>query len=551
MTANTLNHRAILALAGKRPFLFALAGTLMLWCAFPPIGFWPIAWVALVPWIWLVAVKEFEAGRPLLKIWCAGLIYWAASNYFIPIPHPALWLGWVALSLYLSVYPLLFIWLSRIMVHDHRVPLPIAAAVVFTALEWVRAHAISGFGLLMLANSQYQMPIVLQICDLFGAYGLTFVIVLCNGCLANISIARRRVYSLAVLILLVLGTVGYGVLRLSHDQLADNDDRRHGNITIIQGSIDTRFPKSEEEIEEYRHEFVFHYFELQHGLYSLLGDASHSTKSAALSIGKVILWPEGKYPIPHYVPGSTSEDAQFSIQEFPEFHKQLFATPFEWLTPPKMIVGGATIDEVNDAEFNSAFLLDSDGKIIDQYHKNHRVIFGEYVPLEHWFPVLGRITPIGRGLTAGTEPASFDVGGYRLSPSICFESTVTHLIRGQINELASLGKEPQALLNLTDDGWFYGTALLDHHLACNVIRAVEMRKPVLVAANTGLSANISGSGVIMRQGPRRKPALMTGIEFYEDQRISLYRTVGDWPAVALVAICVVAILTRNRRRKSN
>jgi apolipoprotein N-acyltransferase len=139
------------------------------------------------------------------------------------------------------------------------------------------------------------------------------------------------------------------------------------------------------------------------------------------------------------------------------------------------------------------------------------------------------------------------VGPWRFAPSICFESVVSHLIRDSVNELAARGEEPDVLVNLTDDGWFYGAAVLDFHLASNVIRAVENRKPVIVAANTGLSAFIDATGKIRQLGPRRDRKVLvmtvpvTGAN-------SPYRTVGDWPALTLAAVCVIAILTRRRGR---
>ncbi len=69
--------------------------------------------------------------------------------------------------------------------------------------------------------------------------------------------------------------------------------------------------------------------------------------------------------------------------------------------------------------------------------------------------------------------------------------------------MAAEGKEPDILVNLTNDGWFWGSSELDMHLACGVFRAVECRKPFLIAANTGFSAWIDGDGRIRRQGPRR------------------------------------------------
>ena len=81
------------------------------------------------------------------------------------------------------------------------------------------------------------------------------------------------------------------------------------------------------------------------------------------------------------------------------------------------------------------------------------------------------------------------------------------------------------------------------YLACNVFRAVELRKPMLVAANTGFSAQIDGSGRLLQVGPRRKPGVLRA-EVVPDDRMSLYLWIGDWPAFAMVVIALVGLGSR-------
>ena len=110
------------------------------------------------------------------------------------------------------------------------------------------------------------------------------------------------------------------------------------------------------------------------------------------------------------------------------------------------------------------------------------------------------------------------------------------MIRRQVNALAAEGREPDILVNLTNDGWFWGSSELDMHLVCGVFRAVECRKPLLVAANTGFSAWIDSDGNILQQGPRRD----TGIILAQprlDRRRSWYLAHGDWPAGVCLAAC--------------
>ena len=192
--------------------------------------------------------------------------------------------------------------------------------------------------------------------------------------------------------------------------------------------------------------------------------------------------------------------------------------------------------------FNSAAFLSRDGKLLGHYDKMHPVMFGEYVPLADRFPWLQKLTPLGDNLNSGDEdkdynPAVFTLGKLRIAPSICYETVLSHLIRDQINKLQAQGQEPNVLVNLTNDGWFWGSSELDMHLACAVFCAVECRKPLLIAANTGFSAWIDGDGRIKKQGPRRDADTLLA-EVRLDPRSSWYRTHGDWPAGLCLAACI-------------
>ncbi len=187
--------------------------------------------------------------------------------------------------------------------------------------------------------------------------------------------------------------------------------------------------------------------------------------------------------------------------------------------------------------FNSAVLADRRGQIVGRYDKRHLVMFGEYVPFADWFPALYRLTPLGGGLTVGGPAESLEVEGVRYAPNICFESVLPHLLSRQLRELAARDESPDVLVNLTNDAWFWGSNELDMHLACGVFRAVEFRKPFLIAANAGLSAWIDSDGRIRQLGPRRQTTVIqAAVEL--DDRESLYLKVGDWPAGVCLALAL-------------
>jgi len=125
-----------------------------------------------------------------------------------------------------------------------------------------------------------------------------------------------------------------------------------------------------------------------------------------------------------------------------------------------------------------------------------------------------------------------------VAPNICYESVLPQVIRRPVNALAAEGREPDVLVNLTNDGWYYGANELDLHLICGVFRAVECRKPFLIAANTGFSAWIDGDGRIVALGPRRATGTVVA-EVRPDPRQSWYLRHGDWAGGVCLAVCVV------------
>ena len=104
------------------------------------------------------------------------------------------------------------------------------------------------------------------------------------------------------------------------------------------------------------------------------------------------------------------------------------------------------------------------------------------------------------------------------------------------------------LVNITNDSWFRGSSMLDHHLACSLLCAVENRRPLLVAANTGLSANIDGSGRVLQVSDRlRAEAIVAAPQ--ADGRWGLTQAVGyplSWLCALLTVVALVATVRRPR-----
>jgi len=153
-------------------------------------------------------------------------------------------------------------------------------------------------------------------------------------------------------------------------------------------------------------------------------------------------------------------------------------------------------------------LLDAEGRLIGEYAKMHPVLFGEYVPLADRFPWLYQLTPLPAGLTAGTAPLVARVAGQRVTATICYETALPAAVRKLVRRCRRADGGPDLIANLTNDGWFWGSSELDMHLTAAIFRAVEVRTPIVIAANTGFSAVIDGCGRLLKRGPRRDTATL-------------------------------------------
>jgi apolipoprotein N-acyltransferase len=417
----------------------------------------------------------------------------------------------------------------------------------------LRGHLLTGFSMGLLAHTQAEYPRLIQIADLAGGYTLSFLILLVSACLFQAVYPRVRrsaqderrpwlpaVYHVLIAAAAIGGAVGYGQWRLG--QAIPGQAGPVARVALVQGSLDTVFEFSPERLQET--------FDQYRGL------TQRATREHANL--DLVVWPESAFAVPETVveeplgplPGSSLsvaalrtrlDAAQSDFQALLAGDAALANahTDASRSAGTKLLIGTTSFVYGSGAPrtYNTALLVDRSGNVAGRYYKMHPVMFGEYIPFGSLLPWLYQITPLGGGLARGDGPKAFDVAGLRMAPSICFESTVPHLIRKQLNELARQGTPADVLVNVTNDGWFWGTGMLDLHFRCGVFRAVENRKPLVVAANTGISLWADGNGVVRSRGPRRQADVLFA-EVQADGRRAPYASIGDWPACLLAAICV-------------
>jgi len=545
----------------RHPAGLAVFSALLLWMSFPPVDAGHLVWFALVPLFLLVQESQRSRRSFYLSAWLGGEVFWMLSIEWVRRTDPSAWLAWVVMATFLSLWWPLFLFLARWGTLRLRLPLMLVAPTSWVALEFIRAHALTGFPWYYLAHSQYRYPIVIQTADLTGAYGLSFAIALANAFLVDLlrgvkphisgEVRGRRVATIArvATILVVLGgSLLYGLVRTRTAHF-----RPGPRLALLQSNIGQNLKMT------HRGEAIVQ-------TYIRLIDRALESKPAP----DLLVWPETSFPY-KFITFDPTLDAkalealihQVSPKEGLADWKQEQASVRQILhaitdrAGVPMIVGGTTNDftPAGFARYNSALLLRPGREDVPHYHKLHLVPFGEYVPLLQSFPWLTRLTPYHDdyvpSLAFGHRPMWLDLEETRYATAICFEDSVPHLVRRFFAE-APEGHQPDVLLNISNDGWFHGSSELDAHLAVSVFRAVENRVPLARAVNTGISALIDGNGRILAQVPKLKEDVLIGVAPLDD-RESVYSIWGDWfPALclALTILMMPVGLWRPRRPKN-
>lgn len=504
---------------GRGAWIVSGATAVLLWASFTPLDWGPLAWIALVPLILLVRLPR--PTRSMYRAVLAGGFLWALmSLQWMRLGHATMYPAWVALALYVALYFPLFVGLARVAVHRLRVPLWVAVPVVWVGLEYARAHLLTGFGWYYLAHTQYRWLELIQISDVIGAYGVSFLIALANAAVAGLvpesvfrklrllptavdaeqleSRSHRPWIAVAVAVLAFASVLGYGHIR--RGQAAFREGPR---IALLQGNF----------VSEVKHD--------PDQWVTMIRVHRALTGLAIPHRPDVVVWPETMFPWPlHTVDGDLTDEQLIALAP-PEIRNSPRYTDEEWIrnwrnpdSRHRLVeiaeyanaaaiigVGTQAIEKAGPRRYNSAVFIDPALGITGRYDKLHRVPFGEYIPFSESLPALQSLSPYGGavGLTAGARAEVFEHAGARLAPVICFEDTVPHLVRKIVNATrdAETGRPVDVLVNLTNDGWFHGSSELDQHLITAAFRAVETRTPLVRAVNTGISAVVDGDGAIV------------------------------------------------------
>ncbi len=518
----------------------AVAGAVAMFLVQPPADLWWAGWLAPLPWLALVR-RPALGPRPWGMLWGAGWLHWLLTIHWLRLPHPATSIGWIALSAYLAVYLPLFVWSARRLVHRRGWPLAAAAPLAWVACEQLRGSLFGGFTFAGLGHTQWRWTMLIQAADLFGAVGVSGLVMLVAGAIASRSVRQTGV---AVGVLII--ALGYGAWRLSGTPAPTG---RPLDVLLVQGSIDTELkhePGAEADVAR-------HYDDL-----TIAGLAATPDAPPDLVVWPETMWrwslleidPAEVLPdslVEQTLGGSDAEpdpasreDRQRRCREVLEAERFAVLAAYARRYGTHWLVGVDRQEITPRAasgarHYNCGLFLDAAGRPVARYDKMHPVMFGETIPFAEQFPWLYSLTPLPAGLTAGTAAVAVPIAGHRVAVNICYETALPAAVRGLVRSLGGHSGRPDVIVNLTNDGWFWGSSELDMHLTAAVFRAVEVRTPLVIAANTGFSASIDGSGRLLDRGPRRATATLRA-RVQPDGRSSLWLVWGSLPAWGCVAV---------------
>jgi len=484
----------------------------MLTASFPPSKLDWIAWFALIPLFKsldnVTPAQAFKLGFIAGLSHYLTLIYWIVvvlesyGGLNLPISFCVLLLLCLYLSLYLAVFSYLFF-------HFRISPFGVLmAACIWVGLEFIRANVLTGFPWCLLGYTQFRRLYLIQIADMTGVYGVSFLLVLSNALIFMLFFSRNREkrvflkWETALLVLIAFFTLTYSHYRLTAANGGEKK-RRAIKVALIQGNIDQSLKWN----PAYQGKTL--------GIYHRL------TRSTAGFKPQLVVWPETAVP--------------FFFQDNRQYSPKIIKMAKE--SQAHLVFGSPAYRRTGHGVkyFNRAYILSPGGELSGYYDKVHLVPFGEYVPLKKFLPFVHRLVPAAGDFVSGEKAKSLKLSLISAGILICFEVIFPELARTQVKEGAGI------LINLTNDAWFGMTSAPHQHLSMAVFRAVENGRPLIRAANTGYSGFITHRGEITKHGNLFIEEVLKEEVSLGDDSIRFYTRYGDLFSFVILVISLIKI----------
>ena len=530
--------------------VLCFAGGTLYAAALPPLNWNMAVFVSLLPVLY--CGYNFKWKFSLLCGWIWGL-GWAVFSYqflreiefFIPYlisPVLAIWPAlWAALLPRLKEYIFFpaesLLWnvkrkneyLARELPWYRTVLFTIAAATIFTMIEWTRSRL---FVWNDLSVTQWRNTYIIQIAALTGSYGIGFFIVLVNcGISAALFCKRNKIAALILPLLSAAGIILFSIVHVEKIKSLPAPEK-----TLRAGLVQC-------DLSQRRHATLEQAVEAVNVCVSL------SEQCAALK-PEIIIWPESAVPLIFNGSGSVYE-----------FYRRKFGLLLRETNIP--ILAGMLTFKADPAEktysvTNSALLFNSDCTMAGRYDKIHRVPFGEYIPFRKYLPEsIINAVDMGRDLKAGTNYEPINITPeIRASVAICYEGVFGYLMRQFAQRNSDL------YIVVSNDAWYPESSEPEQHLANSVIRCVENGMFMIRCGNNGGSGVVTPDGKFTRyigsnsQRPellRERAVGVVEVPIYKNREKTFFVKYGEWFILILTAISVLTaaycVINEFERRK--
>jgi apolipoprotein N-acyltransferase len=482
----------------------ALSGALLV-LSLPKPDLYPLAWIALVPLLYVLA-RTASAAHVVLASYIAGAVFFAGGFYWITetmsiyggLTAPLAFGVGALFALIHALYFVLFALGLHLAFKKFGRRGLFFAAPLWVSMELFRSVVYSGFPWMLSGYALVPYAGILQIAAWTGVYGLSFLATAVNSALAYGILQRSWKWLAAaaavVTVAWVLPVLGE---RPPGDPIA---------VRLVQTNISLDQPWNPPDSTQ-----------LMNQLDALSTQDGHKPR--------LVVWPET--PAPFYL----SEDADFRMR-MQHIARNLGSY---------FLVG--YIDTAGDGPSNSAGLLSPTGDQISRYDKMHLVPFGEYIPYKPFLFFAESLTRQVGEFVPGHEYTLSTVDGHKVSTIICYES----IFPNQVRQFAKLGSE--LIILITNDGWFGETSAPYQHLRMGIVRAVENRRYMVRTANTGISAIIDPYGRIEAKTPIGVRTILDGTAHFRSDR-TFYTQYGDVFAVANALVVVILLVWRTNARRT-
>lgn len=528
-----------------------LSGCLM-FLSFADWDIWPFGFLFFVPLMYL-ADRAASTRKAFLWAWGSGWIANYGGFYWITglledFGHMPIWIA-LPICLLLNAYQGLSFGVFGALFHYLRKKG--TAAVILAPLCWLALEL--WMPLIFpyyMGNSQWTFPAMIQLVEIFGPLGVAAVLFTMNGALYDAldtfllhkerrswgvlfdALPRKRVLiGLAVAFALVVANITYGYVRMGQvDAQADAAEKL--KIGAVEADIGIWEKEASDKLANNLH------------IHQRL------SRKLASEGAELIVWPESSFQSPYVFASSVDSPDLELVEKGVQQYRRYIPKNATWLRPSQAapadtaadddrartaaedryavqrgfdvptLFGGITYRTLSPEEmetnppnkkmkrvvdgkivrvprpyrvYNTATLLDGDGRVLGMYDKTYLLAFGEYIPGAEFWPWVYDVIPEASEFTPGQTIEVFELDGHRLGVMICYEDIIPRF------GVAVAEQDPHVLINVTNDAWFGKTAEPYLHLALATFRSVETRRWLLRSTNTGVTAFIDANGRLVKQ----------------------------------------------------